>query len=336
MLAMEQTLGWSHPAPLVMLNPPWILPLVASIAVVPFWASHYFVFTMSFGIEILSPLALWSYFGGEKRQRWIALIVMATFLPAATAEHYGQVTPLILGALTVFLFAVRRQQFALAGALLVLFALKPHLLYLVLLAIVLWSIQNRKWVVLISGPLCAVMATLGSIAVNPKVLGYFRGTVQAALISPCGIGGYLRSVFGWQHVWLQFVPCVAGLGWFSVYWMRHRRAWVWEERIPPLLLVSIGSAAYFWKHDFILALPAMIALAIQVSRARIWPLATFLYVAVQLLILTVDETVKECVLSLLWIALYWFISLVCVRRLGASKRDELPAQDGGMAIAVKG
>ena len=335
-LAMEQALGWSHPGPLVMLNPPWILPLVAPLAAVPFWPSHYFVFTASLGIEILSSLALWRYFGGEKRLQWIALIVMATFLPAASAEHYGQVTPLILGALTVFLFAIRRRQFALAGALLVTFALKPHLLYLVLLAIVLWSIQNRKWVVLVSGPVCAVVATLGSIAFNPKVLGYFSGTVHAALISPCGIGGYLRSVFGWHHVWLQFLPCVAGLGWFGVYWMRHRRVWVWEERIPLLLLVSIGSAAYFWKHDFILALPALIALAIQVSRVRIWPLATLLYVAVQLLILIPDETVHECVLSLLWIALYWFLSLVCARRLEASKRDELPAQNGGRALAVEG
>ena len=334
-LAMEQALGWSHPGPLVMLNPPWILPLVAPLAAVPFWPSHYFVFTASLGIEILSSLALWRYFGGEKRLQWIALIVMATFLPAASAEHYGQVTPLILGALTVFLFAIRRRQFALAGALLVTFALKPHLLYLVLLAIVLWSIQNRRWAIPLSATLCGVAATVAPIAFNHKVLSYFHGTVPAALINPCGIGGYLRSVFGWQHVWLQFLPCVVGLGWFAVYWMRHRMTWAWEERIPLVLLVSIGSAAYFWKHDFILGLPAVIALAIQVARARVWLLATFLYVVVQFSILAVYETVHECVLSLLWIALYWFVSLVCARRLEGPKRDESRAQDG-RATAVEG
>ena len=54
-----------------------------------------------------------TYFGGEKRQRWIGVLVLLTFLPAASAEHYGQVTPLILGGLTIFLLALRRQWFVL-------------------------------------------------------------------------------------------------------------------------------------------------------------------------------------------------------------------------------
>jgi hypothetical protein len=37
-----------------------------------------------------------------------------------------------------------------------------------------------------------------------------------------------------------------------------------SQRLPLLLLVSIASAAYFWAHDFELAIPAMIALALQV------------------------------------------------------------------------
>lgn len=335
-LAMEQSLRWPHPAPLVMLNPPWILPLIAPFAMVPFWPAHYFAFTLSLATEVLSSLALWRYFGGEKRRQWIAVLVLLTFLPAANAEHYGQVTPLILGALTVFLFAMRAQRFLLAGSMLAIFALKPHLLYLVLLAILLWSIQNRKWMIPISAAVCAAAATLGSIAFNHKVLGYFSGTVHAALISPCGIGGYLRSVFGWQHIWLQFLPCVVGLGWFAAYWMRHRRAWTWEERMPLLLLVSIGSAAYFWKHDFIVGLPAVTALAIQVARARVWLVTAFLYLAIQLAILAANETVHECVLSLLWIALYWLVGLLCVRSLGASKRDDSTARDAGTAIAVEG
>ena len=110
---------------------------------------------------------------------------------------------------------------------------------------------------------------------------------------------------------------------------------VGKERIPLLLLVSIGSAAYFWEVLFYLGLPAVIALAIQVARARVWLLATFLYVVVQFSILAVYETVHECVLSLLWIALYWSVGLLCARSLDVSKRDESQAEDGGRAIAVE-
>jgi hypothetical protein len=334
--ALERAAGWTDAVPLPMLYPPWVLPFFAPLGVLPFWPAHYLAFTISLGIEILCSLALWDYFGGEKRQRWIGVLVLLTFLPAASAEHYGQVTPLILGGLTIFLLALRRQWFVLAGAPLVLFAVKPHLLYLVLLAILLWSVQNRRWAIPVSATLCGLATTIASIAFNRNVLNYFHGTVHAALVNPCGVGSYLRLVFGGQHEWLQFLPCVVGLAWFVGYWMRHRGAWTWEERLPLLLLASIGSAAYFWKHDFILGLPAVIALAIQVARARVWLIAAFLYLAVQLIILSASDTVHECVLSLLWIALYWFLSLVCARRLEGSNRDELPAPAAGRAIAVEG
>ena len=317
LIAMERSLGWPHAVPVVMLNPPWVLALVGPLALMPFVTAHAVWFAVSLGIEILCSLALWDYFGGAKRQRWIALVVLATFLPAATAEHYGQITPLLLGAMTVLLFALRGRRYVLAGACLAALGLKPHLLYLVLLAILLWSagsVRERRWVVPVSAAAFAAGATLAAIGFNRNVLGYFRGTVPAALISPCGLGGFLRSMFGVEHVWLQFVPCVVGIAWFAAYWMRHRRAWVWEERLPLLLLVSIGSAAYFWKHDYILGLPAVIALAIEVARARVWPVATVCYVGVQLVILSADATVKECALSLLWIVLYVVIGWVCARR----------------------
>ena len=249
MLGIERSLGWNYAHTLVMLNPPWTLPFVALLALLPFPAAHHAWLVVSVMLEIACALALWRYFGGEHRQRWIALVVVATFLPAATAEHMGQITPLILVGVTGFLVALCQKRYVLAGVCLLLFGLKPHLLYLVLLAILLWSIQMRKWVVLITPALCAAGASLAAIAFNRNVLGYFHETVQAAVDTPCGVGGALRALFGVQHVWLQFLPSACGLVWFAWYWMRHRSAWVWEERVPLLLLVSIGTAPYFWAHD---------------------------------------------------------------------------------------
>ena len=84
--------------------------------------------------------------------------------------------------------------------------------------------------------------------------------------------------------------------------------------MPLLLLVSIGSAAYFWMQDYILALPAVIALAVQVGRAKAWPVAAILYVVVQTIIVNSDSTSAACTASLLWIMLYWVVGLLEVAR----------------------
>ena len=245
----------------------------------------------------------------------------------------------VLAGITGFLMALRKERYWLAGACLLLFGLKPHLLYLVLLAVLLWSVQQRKWPVPISAALSAGVASLVAIAVNREVLGFFRGSVGAALDYSCGVGGALRAIFGAQHVWLQFVPCGFGLMWFSWYWMRHRTAWRWEERMPLLLLVSISSAAYFWAHDFVLAIPAMIALAIQVARARTWVLAVATYLLVQVAIMTADSDATKTWMSaasLLWLLLYWLVTLLCGRGLEGSTAGERQGEAGGIAIATEG
>ena len=134
---------------------------------------------------------------------------------------------------------------------------------------------RRDYVVSVRTALASLCAGGGT------VLGYFRGTVQAAVDTDCAVGGGLRGIFGVQHVWLQFLPSVVGVLWFAFYWKRHRNAWVWEKHLPLLLLVSIGSASYFWVHDFVIAIPALIALAIQVDRARVWHIVTVTYLMVQ-------------------------------------------------------
>jgi hypothetical protein len=320
MSAIERSLGWTYQQTLVLLYPPWALPFVAPLGLMPFAVAHHVWLVVSIAIEAVCTLLLWDYFGGEHRQRWIALVLVATFLPAATAEHMGQITPLILAGITGFLLALRRERYVLAGACLLLFGLKPHLLYLVLLAILLWSVERRKWAVPISAAVAGAGASLTAIAVNREVLGFFHGSVGAALDYSCGVGGALRAVFGVQHVWLQFLPSAAGAAWFAWYWMRHRAAWTWEERMPLLLLVSIGTAPYFWAHDFMLGLPAMVALAVQVGRARAWVLAVAAYLLVQIIIMNTDDgSTKAWIasVSLLWVVLYQAVTVLCAPAAGA-------------------
>jgi hypothetical protein len=329
-VAIDRSLGWAHEQQFVMLNPPWSLPFVAPLALMPFHVAHVLCLAISVLLEAVCSLVLWRYFGGSRRLQWIAIVVLATFLPAAAAEHYGQITPLILAGITGFFMALRSGRYRIAGACLLLFALKPHLLYLVLLAILLWSVQQRRWSIPIVGALAAAGAALASIAYNPNTLGFFHGTFQAALDTDCGAGGFLRTLFGRQHVWLQSLPSLLGLLWFGWYWLRHRRAWVWEQRLPLLLLVSIVTSPYFWWHDFTIGLPAIVALAVHLSRTGRWAVAALFYLLLQMFIGSYGVSSKASAASLLWIVLYGLVRTLRARSPQGSAPESVP--DAAVAL----
>lgn len=319
---LERSIGWSYMQPMTLLYPPWALPFVVPLGMLPFWTAHFVWLAVSLVLEVVSAIALWRYFGGEKSKQWIALILFATFLPLGAAEHMGQITPLILAGLTVFLFLLRRQRYLLAGACLLAVGLKPHLLYLVLLALLLWIIQNKRWSLALSAIFFYACSTFAAIAFNHNVLNCFHGTVSAAMDFPCGVGGVLRSIFGMQHRWLQFLPTAIGTAWFAHYWIRNRLRWTWEEHLPLLLLVSLGTAPYAWADDYILALPAFIALAVAISRTRTdWLVASGLYLVVQYFISNVVGIGSQAWMvtaNLLWLVLYLIGTASVARAEGAT------------------
>jgi hypothetical protein len=143
----------------------------------------------------------------------------------------------------------------------------------------------------------------------------------------CGVGGVLRSVFGVEHAWLQFAPMVVGLAWFSWYWRRHGGAWSWERNLPLVLLVSICTSPYFWAHDFVVAMPALVAVLVVLERdGRQWVIAAALYLLTQKAIFQVGAVISKpwmATFGLLWLALY-MVGMRSVGRFDASQ-DEAAA-----------
>jgi hypothetical protein len=186
----------------------------------------------------------------------------------------------------------------------------------------LWTVQTRRWSLAISAIFVYAGSTLAAIAFNHHVLDCFHGTVSAAMDIPCGVGGVLRSIFGMQHAWLQFLPTAIGTAWFARYWIRNRRRWTWEEHLPLVLLVSLGTAPYSWAHDYILALPSFVALTVAISRTRTdWLVASGLYLVVQYFISNEAGFLSKAWMataSLLWLVLYLIGTTSLARAEGAT------------------
>jgi len=225
-------------------------------------------------------------------------------VPMGFAEWQGQITPLILACLTAFLLLLRSERHFLAGMCLLGFGLKPQLLYLVSLAILLWIVKKRAWTMVAGATLAYGTATVAALFGNRNSFDYFRNAYGAAVDTSCGLGGALRTVFGVQYVWLQFLPCLFGLAWFIGYWIRHQKQWDWQRHLPLLLLISICSSPYYWFHDFILILPMVVALAVRGSFRSTYTVVA--YVVVQLIIFAaLLPPIWMCAASILWLPFYF-------------------------------
>jgi hypothetical protein len=157
----------------------------------------------------------------------------------------------------------------LAGASLLLVIGKPHIALVFLLAVLLWSVFSRRWIVLVSSALAWVAACGLAWLINPHVFAQFwKRTllVVGETESYPNLGGMLYSISG-LHL-LALLPQFAGLIWLLFYWRKHRSHWNWEDHGFVVLLCSVACSYYSYPYDEILALPALIAAFAKGNRLR--------------------------------------------------------------------
>ncbi len=224
----------------------------------------------------------------------------------------GQIGPVFLLGLVGFMYFEKRQKWWLAGALAALTTIKPHLLYLFLLAIFLWSWQQKNWKVLAGMVLTVFIALLVSCTVNPSLVGQYIYAVThypPSEYASATLGTVLRSILGENKFWLQFVPPGIGCAWLLVYWWGRRSTWNWSEQICLVVLVSIATSAYGWTFDQVVLIVPMTLVALWCYR-RGWSARTVLFYLPYLVINLMMTILPIYQDAYWWIGLgflFWFL-----------------------------
>ncbi len=276
LLPLERAAGRTTEV-LMMWNPPYTLALAMPLAVPDYPLSRLIWLLLNIVIVLVATDWSWQLIGGATKGRWLARAVAFTFFPTIIVLRMGQIGPVLLLGIAGFLRYERARRDWLAGAFLALLAIKPHLLYLIWLALLPWAVRGRRWDVLGGAGATLLAATLIALASNPLVIGqYLTATAEDSPLvwmTPT-FGSLLRAILGFNISWLQFVPLAPGILWLVFYWTRHRADWQWAARMPLLLLVSVTTTAFGWSFDQVVLLPAVLtvtqrALAVRPRRAAI-------------------------------------------------------------------
>ena len=305
---------------LVMWPAPWALTLLTPFAFLDAGLAHLLWQLLMLGILVATADWAWRFYGGAADKRWIAWLLTFTFAPSLFVLVTGQFGPVLLLGFVAFLYFIRTGREGLAGASLVLAAIKPQLSLLFWLALLLWAVERKKWR-LIAGGLIGVAVMLAvPLWDNPQLISQYwyaltKRTQTHSHLSPLPAHA-LRLLFGYERMWLQFIPLVPGLLWLAWYWRRHRRNWDWSERLPALLFASLLAAPYgAWPFDLVLLLPALLRSTVALSNApksRIVPVACW-WGTVNLLALF---------LVLAAVEYFWFLWMTPVLLLGCVLVDQ--------------
>lgn len=304
----------------MMWNPPWLLTLAMPFGALGYGLSRTLWLLLNVLIISISLIHIWILYGGSTDLRWLALTIGFTFAPILDGLKKGQTSALLLLGVVGFLYFTRHRKWWLAGISLAFLTVKPHVLFLFLLAVALWSVDRKQWRVILGFILTLFATTAIAWAINPDVIQQYilaiRTYPPANWATPT-IGGFLRLIFGTGRFWLQFIPPLIGIIWLIYYWIRNRASWDWFEQTPILVLVSTLTAAYGWTWDQSVSIIAILQIALLMLPFQ-RNLSNILIVVSYVLIDFLALTIRGNQFWTLWLApalLIWYLASKRIKKI---------------------
>ncbi|MGH9615284.1 MAG: glycosyltransferase family 87 protein [Acidobacteriaceae bacterium] len=255
--SVEKSAGLNATRPLIMRNPPFALFLTVPLGLVGektgavLWSMLILVCLM------VSIRLLWRMHGSPPGRLHLLGYL---FAPALACLLAGQTSIFVLLGLTLFLYLYPARQ-TLAGAALLLCALKPHLFLPFGVALFAWIVVRKAYRVLAGAALATGIAGILPFLFDPSIYRHYAAMTRTAGMRAefiPNLSVLLRVAVNKQFFWLQLLPALAGCLWALWYFSQHRNEWDWRTHGSLLMLVSILVAPYSWFTDEVVLLPAIL------------------------------------------------------------------------------
>jgi hypothetical protein len=275
LLAGQQALGRNQTDPLLMWNPPWTLSFTLPFGSLDYHTAQFTWFLLHSLIIFLGARLLWSDYGGSPETSRYATLSVLAFAPIYLVLMLGQIGPLVLLGLIGFIAGIKRKKGFLAGASLTLVSIKPHLTYLVWLALLLWAVKRQPWTMVAGFAIAAMLAVSIPLFFNPQIYSHYKDLLQTGeVVRPLdwatpSLGTALAELLAISDAWIRWLPSLIGVVWFLRYWARHAETWDWLSELPLLSVVSAASASFVWTFDHVVFLPAVIQGAVWTCQSRL-------------------------------------------------------------------
>ena len=255
-----------HNALVQIWNPPTIFPIILPLAAFPYTAAVSLWILLSFAILVVCYQLLHAIYNQQislalSRKNLLSLALLLSFYPTYLSIHYGQIAPVLLLGVTLYIFLQHRQREFLAGLVLALTTIKPHLFFLLYLLLTLSAVTHRKWRALtgfILGTGCLITVAL---LLRPTSLSEYY-----TLISTPPLYWQTPTLGSWLQPYIdppqlgRYLPSLIAAISFIVWWFVRAQESYTSSLVYLVLPLSLVCSPYGWVYDQMILFPAIMFL----------------------------------------------------------------------------
>jgi hypothetical protein len=254
---------------------PWVSWIFLPLALFPFEIASCIFLAVGLTITtlVINSLAKhYQVFGIFDRIYMFSMVIWLSWL----VYRVGQISYFVLGGAVLFMFVLARERYYLAGLLMPLLLLKPHL-FLVFIPLVLWM-GGRKTI--LTGALTTLILFGIEFLVTPHWVRQMLGLLTQGVINPFWKFTTLPTLMGFNQNYagmanLLLTAVLVAIAAFVVIRFRS---------LPKIQLLSMAMAASLfcaprsYAYDLVLLIPAMIWLSEKwsIKMALIWVVAALI------------------------------------------------------------
>ncbi len=254
--------------------PPWTLLALAPILELPFPLAAGLWFSLNIVFILITISAVSSLYPEADSRRWSVFLSGILFFPSIQVIAWGQVGLLITAGLATALWATMRRKDILAGLIVTLLTIKPHLFIGLVLPVLYWFYTSQRYRAVWSF-LVVFAAAVGVLELwSPGICAAwwsarkdlplnFRTDVLAGAVR-----GFIFDTTGrLPPLWPIFALPAFGFA-SSLFWLKFNKSEInWRDALPPLLCLSIMCAPYAWAHDLSVLLIVQISIVCWLNSA---------------------------------------------------------------------
>lgn len=275
LLAVQQELGANRDTPLMMWNPPWTLILLDPLLRLPLPISAKIWMVLNLTLVLASVYLVFQ--SCDRRSRGAAAGLLVTgfsFFPIWNAVALGQVSVVLTFAVCVLLWALTEGRYGYAGLALAILSIKPHLTFLLAVAVFCWALYTRCFRLMIWWGALLLLLVVAAEVRLPGSINFWINAFSAGddgthvAVSQwrvaTGTGGLvmmLELLLGSKPVWLmRAVPLFSST--MLAFWLLLRRPAIrWDSALPILVMLSVVLSPFGWvfDHSVMLVAPLFIA-----------------------------------------------------------------------------
>lgn len=330
-IALQGSLGFRTDDPQLFWNPPWTLAMLAPVLRLDLASAAKAWLLINIILLFSSGALVRSTFGNTKTPAW--LVATGVFVPAWEVIRGGQLTLLLTFSIALFLWCIKHHADFFAGVSLILLSVKPHVVYLYLIVVLYWIVQERRWMILFA----SVAAFAALLALTVATVPVAFATWNPHAYSPthwksATLVTFIRLLFQKQNGevpdWpILAVPALAAL---ATLFLCAQRGVKWQRALPHVLFGTTFFAPYGWTYDhtvLLIVVVMTVTLSSQLER-RTERQVLYAFLLLQLGLILFHGTVR-LLHYYFWIPLAFYLVW-----MWAQKKIEAAERESGQSLPV--